>query len=402
MNTQAEGKRTVLVAVTGGIAAYKTCELVRLFQKEDWRVKVLMSEHATKFVTPTTFRALTREPVAIGLFDDAPGDPIHHISLAQEADLVVVAPATANIIAKMATGIADDLISTTLLATDAPILVAPAMNNGMWNATATQANVATLLKRGVRTVGPSNGYLACGDTANGRMSEPEEIFRAALDIAESGDLLAGKRIVITAGPTHEPIDPVRYIGNRSSGKMGIALAEAALAQGAQVTLVLGPTHLNAPAKAHVVNVETAQEMHDAALDAFDGADAAICAAAVADYTPASAADHKLKKAKEPLDAIELKETADILAELSQNKSGRVVVGFAAETDNLLEHAATKLVRKGCDAIVANDVSRADSGFGTDTDKAWWLCEGSIEELPTMEKRALAAETITRLAALLKD
>lgn len=401
MNTQAEGKNTVLVAITGGIAAYKTCELVRLFQKGGWRVKVLMSEHATKFVTPTTFRALTREPVAVGLFDDAPGDPIHHISLAQEADLVVVAPATANIIAKMAAGIADDLISTTLLATDAPILVAPAMNNGMWNAAATQANVATLLKRGVRTVGPGNGYLACGDTASGRMSEPEEIFRAALDIAEPGDLLAGRRMVITAGPTHEPIDPVRYIGNRSSGKMGIALAEAALAQGAHVTLVLGPTHLNAPAKADVVNVETAQEMHDAALAAFDDADAAICAAAVADYTPATAADHKLKKAKEPLDTIELKETADILVELSKIKSDRVVVGFAAETDNLLEHAAAKLERKGCDAIVANDVSRTDSGFGADTDKAWWLCEGSTEELPTMDKRALAAEIITRLAALLK-
>lgn len=401
MNTQVEGKNTVLVAITGGIAAYKTCELVRLFQKGGWRVKVLMSEHATKFVTPTTFRALTREPVAIGLFDDAPGDPIHHISLAQEADLVVVAPATANIIAKMAAGIADDLISTTLLATDAPILVAPAMNNGMWNAAATQANVATLLKRGVRTVGPGNGYLACGDTASGRMSEPEEIFRAALDIAEPGDLLAGRRMVITAGPTHEPIDPVRYIGNRSSGKMGIALAEAALAQGAHVTLVLGPTHLNAPAKADVVNVETAQEMHDAALAAFDDADAAICAAAVADYTPATAADHKLKKAKEPLDTIELKETADILVELSKIKSDRVVVGFAAETDNLLEHAAAKLERKGCDAIVANDVSRTDSGFGADTDKAWWLCEGSTEELPTMDKRALAAEIITRLAALLK-
>ncbi len=400
MNMQAQEQKTVLVAVTGGIAVYKSCELVRLFQKGGWHVKVLMSEHATKFVTPATFRALTREPVAIGLFDDAPGDPIHHISLAQEADLVVVAPATANIIAKMSAGIADDLISTTLLATDAPILVAPAMNNGMWNAAATQANIATLHKRGVRTVGPGCGYLACGDSASGRMSEPAEIYRAAVDIAEPGKLLAGKHIVITAGPTHEPIDPVRYIGNRSSGKMGIALAEAALAQGAQVTLVLGPTPLVAPAKANVVNVETAQEMHDATLNAFCNADAAICAAAVADYTPIAVADHKLKKAEEPLDTIELKETKDILAELSCIKNDRIVVGFAAETDNLLEHAAAKLERKGCNAIIANDVSRADSGFGTDTDKAWWLSKDTTEELPTMTKRALADEIVVRLAALI--
>lgn len=402
MGEHGTATKTVLVAVTGGIAAYKSCELVRLFQKGGWRVKVLMSEHATEFIGPTTFRALTREPVAVGTFDDAPGDPIHHISLAQEADLVVVAPATANIIAKMATGIADDLISTTLLATDAPILVAPAMNNGMWNAAATQANIATLVDRGVRTVGPGNGYLACGDTASGRMSEPEDIYRAALEIASRGDALSGKRIVITAGPTHEPIDPVRYIGNRSSGKMGIALAEAALAQGAEVTLVLGPTHLKVPAQAHVINVETAQEMHDAALDAFSEADAAICAAAVADYTPAKPADHKLKKAHEPLDTIELKETVDILAELSRSKRERIVVGFAAETDNLLEHAASKLQRKGCDAIVANDVSRTDSGFGSETNKAWWLSDNTTDELPTMGKRALADEIVMRLRALLED
>ncbi len=394
-------QQTVLVAVTGGIAAYKSCELVRLFQKGGYRVKVLMSEHATQFVTPTTFRALTREPVAVGTFDDAPGDPIHHISLAQEAALVVVAPATANIIAKMANGLADDLISTTLLATGAPILIAPAMNNGMWDAAATQENMKTLVSRGVHVVGPGSGYLACGDVASGRMSEPEEIYQAACELSAAGGLLAGKRIVITAGPTHEPIDPVRFIGNRSSGKMGLALAEAALEQGAEVELILGPSNLVPPARAHVTRVQTAHEMHGAALRTFESSDAAICAAAVADYTPVRVADHKLKKSHDPLESIELKETADILADLSRRKGNRAVIGFAAETDDLLEHAAAKLKRKECDAIVANDVSRADSGFGSETNKAWWLTGNLVDELPTMGKRELAGEIAKRLAALLE-
>ena len=242
---QLEGK-TILLGITGGIAAYKSCNIVRLLQKRGARVKVVMSEHATEFVGPLTFRALTNEPVAVGLFDD-PSDPIHHISLAQEPDLVVVAPATANIIAKMATGIADDLISTTLLATPQPIVIAPAMNNGMWKAPATQANMATLRERGVHVVGPGSGYLACGDVDTGRMSEPEDIVEAVCEVLKPVPQdLAGKRVVITAGPTHEPIDPVRFIGNRSSGKMGIALAGEAARRGAAVKLVLGPTSLNVP------------------------------------------------------------------------------------------------------------------------------------------------------------
>ena len=228
---QLEGK-TILLGITGGIAAYKSCNIVRLLQKRGARVKVVMSEHATEFVGPLTFRALTGEPVAVGLFDD-PSDPIHHISLAQEPDLVVVAPATTNIIAKMANGIADDLISTTLLATPRPIVIAPAMNNGMWKAPATQANMATLRERGVHVVGPGSGYLACGDVDTGRMSEPEDIVEAICEVLYPAPQdLAGKRIVITAGPTHEPIDPVRFIGNRSSGKMGIALAGEAVRRGA--------------------------------------------------------------------------------------------------------------------------------------------------------------------------
>mgnify|MGYP000568010359 FL=1 len=315
---QLEGK-TILLGITGGIAAYKSCNIVRLLQKRGARVKVVMSEHATEFVGPLTFRALTNEPVAVGLFDD-PSDPIHHISLAQEPDLVVVAPATANIIAKMATGIADDLISTTLLATPQPIVIAPAMNNGMWKAPATQANMATLRERGVHVVGPGSGYLACGDVDTGRMSEPEDIVEAVCEVLKPVPQdLAGKRVVITAGPTHEQ-STVRFIGNRSSGKMGIALAGEAARRGAAVKLVLGPTSLNVPRGVECVRVQTAAEMLQAALSAFQTADAAICAAAVADYTPATPADHKLKKANERLDRIELVETVDILAELSRQKA----------------------------------------------------------------------------------
>lgn len=385
---QLEGK-TILLGITGGIAAYKSCNIVRLLQKRGARVKVVMSEHANEFVGPLTFRALTNEPVAVGLFDD-PSDPIHHISLAQEPDLVVVAPATANIIAKMANGIADDLISTTLLATPRPIVIAPAMNNVMWKAPATQANMATLRDRGVHVVGPGSGYLACGDVDTGRMSEPEDIVEAVCEVLNPAPQdLVGKRIVITAGPTHEPIDPVRFIGNRSSGKMGIALAGEAARRGAEVTLVLGPTSLDVPRGVECVRVQTAAEMLQAALSAFQTADAAICAAAVADYTPATPADHKLKKSNERLDRIELVETVDILAELSRQKGERCVIGFAAETDNLVEYAERKLARKGCDAIIANDVSRADSGFGTDTNKAWIVSTTGTQELPVLTKPQLA-------------
>ena len=324
---QLEGK-TILLGITGGIAAYKSCNILRLLQKRGARVKVVMSEHATEFVGPLTFRALTNEPVAVRLFDD-PSDPIHHISLAQEPDLVVVAPATANIIAKMANGIADDLISTTLLATPRPIVIAPAMNNGMWKAPATQANMATLRERGVHVVGPGSGYLAC------------------------------------------------------------ALAGEAARRGAEVTLVLGPTSLDVPRGVECVRVQTAAEMLEAALSAFQTADAAICAAAVADYTPAAPADHKLKKSNERLDRIELVETVDILAELSHQKGERCVIGFAAETDNVVEYAERKLARKGCDAIIANDVSRADSGFGTDTNKAWIVSTTGTKELPVLTKPQLA-------------
>ncbi len=394
-----DAQKTVLLCVTGCIAAYKSCEIVRLLQKQGIRVKVLMTEHASQFVGPTTFRALTHEKVAIDLFDD-PTDPIHHISLAQEPDLVLVAPATANVIAKMAHGIADDLMSTTLLATEKPVLVAPAMNAGMWRATATRENVETLRRRGVTTVGPGSGYLACGDVDTGRLADPEDIVAAALAALEPDTTLANTSVLITAGPTFEPIDPVRFIGNRSSGKMGAALAETALKLGARsVTLVLGPSSVETPAGVQVHRVETAAEMLEATEREGEEADIIVCAAAVADYRPRNVANRKIKKADGGLNAIELVETTDILGTISHKKGERTVIGFAAETNDLLDHAQAKLSTKGCDAIVANDVTRDDSGFGTDTNKAWWVTSDGAEELPTLSKAELAREIWRRAAQI---
>ncbi|WP_301870751.1 bifunctional phosphopantothenoylcysteine decarboxylase/phosphopantothenate--cysteine ligase CoaBC [Collinsella tanakaei] len=401
-----------LVCVTGCIAAYKSCEIVRLLQKAGVRVKVLMSEHATHFVGPTTFRALTHETVAVGLFDD-PQDPIHHISLAQEPDVVLVAPATANVMAKMAHGIADDLLSTTLLATNRPIVIAPAMNTGMWEAAATQENLSTLIARGCEIVQPACGRLACGDVGSGKLASVEDIAQRTLEVLgrtiagdasgnlaqECAGLLQGKHVVVTAGGTQEAIDPVRYIGNRSSGKFGYAIASAALAMGARVVLVSGPTNLPCPDGVHRIDVVSADDMFQAVDAAFDGADILVCAAAVADYTPVRKADHKLKKANERLDCIELVETRDILASMSACKGDRVVVGFAAETDNLIEYASSKLASKGCDAIVANDVSRHDSTFGSDTDKVTWITADGAEELPCMPKNEAAFEILRRAALL---
>lgn len=387
-------EKTVLLCVTGCIAAYKSCEILRLLQKAGYRVKVLMTEHATQFVGPTTFRALTHEKVAIGLFDD-PEDPIHHISLAQEADVVLVAPATANCIAKMAHGIADDLMSTTLLATKAPILIAPAMNSGMWSAAATQENAEVLKNRGVHFIQPDSGYLACGDVGSGRLPTPEAIADATCSLLQGSTDLVGEHVLITAGPTHEPIDPVRYIANRSSGKMGLELARAARDRGANVTLIAGPIELPIPAGIETIHVQTASQMYNAAVKAFGRSTIAILAAAVADYTPSAPSDHKLKKAVDPIDSIPLIQTQDILAELSSNKEDRIVIGFAAETNDVMEYAQAKLKRKGCDAIVANDVSRSDAGFGSSNNRAWWVTSSTVDDLGLLEKRALADEILSR-------
>lgn len=391
-------QKTVLLCVTGCIAAYKSCEIARALQKAGVRVKVCMTEHATSFVGPTTFRALTREEVAVDLFDN-PSDPIHHISLAKEPDVVLVAPATANVVAKVAHGQADDLLTTTVLATDAPVVVAPAMNVGMWQAEATQKNIATLEQRGFDIVRPATGYLACGDTGEGKLADVDDIVARTLVALETSQALAGERVLITAGGTREAIDPVRYIGNRSSGKMGHALARAARAMEAEVTLVTASTQLSIPFGVEGVRVESAAQMLDAVSQRFDACTMLICAAAVADYAPAHPAPHKLSKADGELTHIDLVKTADILAEMSRVKGKRVVIGFAAETNDLVRRARAKLERKGCDAIVANDVSRVESTFGSDTNAVTWVSSQGVEELPCTGKQALAFELLRRAVAL---
>ncbi|WP_346696028.1 bifunctional phosphopantothenoylcysteine decarboxylase/phosphopantothenate--cysteine ligase CoaBC [Thermophilibacter mediterraneus] len=379
----------VLLAVCGGIAAYKACEVLRGLQRAGCDVRVTMTEDALRFVGAATFEALSGAPVATSLYGH-PGSAIPHIALAEWADVALVVPATANVMAKMACGIADDCLTTTLLACHGccPVLVAPGMNVHMWQNPATQANAETLRSRGVRLVGPDCGRLACGDVGEGKLAPVDQIVAATRAALGAGDL-AGLRLVVTAGPTHEAIDPVRFIANRSTGKMGYALAEAAVARGAEVTLVSGPTALGCPAGARRVDVVSAAQMREATLAAFEDADAAICCAAVADYTPARPADHKLKKSREHLDAIELVETADILAELCAAKGGRVVAGFAAETDDLLAHATEKLRRKGADLIVANDVSRPESTFGADTNRVALVTAAGVRQLETMPLRAVA-------------
>lgn len=389
---------TVLLCVTGCIAAYKSCEVVRGLQKAGMRVKVCMTEHATSFVGPTTFRALTHEEVAVDLFDN-PSDPIHHVSLAQEPDLVLVAPATANVIAKLAHGLADDLLTTTLLATPAPILVAPAMNVGMWKARATQDNIELLKSRGIGIIPPATGYLACGDVGEGKLADVDVIVESALSALMRKGALEGERVLITAGGTREAIDPVRYIGNRSTGKMGHALAAAACAMGAQVTLVTSSTSCPVPQGVEAIRVESAQQMFEAVSANFDDCTMLVCAAAVADYTPIQVAPEKLSKADGLLTSIELTPTTDILATMSSIKGDRVVVGFAAETNGLGERAQAKLARKGCDAIVANDVSCEHSTFGSDTDEVLWITADGIEHLPCKTKSALSFDLLIRAVAL---
>ena len=399
LGTEAGRRPRVLLAVCGGIAAYKACEVLRGLQKAGCEVRVTMTADAEKFVGAATFEALSGAPVATSLYGH-PGSAIPHIDLAEWADAAVVVPATANVMAKMACGIADDCLTTTLLACwgCCPVLVAPGMNVHMWQNPATQANVAALRERGVRFAGPDSGRLACGDVGEGKLAPVDQIVAAALALLAPRDL-AGLRVLVNAGPTHEAIDPVRYIANRSTGKMGFAIAEAAARRGAEVTLVSGPCALATPAGVSRVDVESAAQMHDAMVAAFEDADAAICSAAVADYTPAAPADHKLKKSAEHLDAIALVETADILADLCARKGERVVVGFAAETNDLLAHASEKLARKGADLIVANDVSRPESTFGADTNRVALVSAGGVEQLETLPLADVADAILDRLAAL---
>jgi phosphopantothenoylcysteine decarboxylase/phosphopantothenate--cysteine ligase len=390
--------RRVLLGVTGGIAAYKVAHLARLLVAAGAEVRVVMTESATRFVGPDTFAALTGKPVHTSLWE-SPGTVLH-VRLAHETDLVVVAPATANVLAKLARGIADDLLTSTLLESSSPIVVAPAMHTGMWEHPATRDNVLALEARGVTFAGPATGPLAAGDEGIGRMAEPEEILVVVAAVAARANDLAGRRVLVTAGPTHEPIDPVRYVGNRSSGKMGVAIAGEAAARGADVTIVCGPGVSGAPGATTVVHVETAEQMRDAVLHAFDAADAVVMAAAVADFRPVSSAEQKLKKESGP-PALVLEPTADILRELAARRSKQVLVGFAAETEDLEAAGRRKLEGKDLDVIVVNEVGREGTGFGSDTNDAMILSRsGDDEPMRTWTKRELAASICDRLAKLL--
>lgn len=388
-----DAQKTVLIGITGCIAAYKTCEIVRGLQRAGCRVKIVMTENATRFVGPTTFRALTGEKVAVSLFDD-PADPIQHISLAKEADVFLIAPCTGDVMAKMTTGIADDLLSTTVLATRSPLVIAPAMNVNMWENAATCHNLAVLEERGVVVIPPTRGILACGDEGTGKLAPVDDIVAGTLEVLERRDDLAGKRVLVTAGPTYEAIDPVRYLGNRSSGKMGYAIARAAQRRGADVTLVSGPVALPEPYGVSVVRVESAQEMLAACESVFADADIAIFSAAVSDFRPSTPASRKIKKSDGGMRSIELVENPDILATLAEHKGSTFVVGFAAETHDVLDYAADKLVSKHADLIVANDVS-GDVGFGTDENRVWFVTADGQEELPLLSKALIGERLIDK-------
>jgi phosphopantothenoylcysteine decarboxylase / phosphopantothenate---cysteine ligase len=395
----------VLVGVSGGIAAYKAAELVRALQRQSAEVRVVMTAAAQRFVQPLTFAALTGHRVLTGLFDesnaldDSPEqNGIDHIAEAQWADALVVAPATANILAKFAHGIADDFLSTLYLASTSPVFVAPAMNVNMWNHPATQANLEILRERGVRVIEPGTGDLACGMVGAGRMAEPESIAAAVLAALHHRRDFAGEVVLVTAGGTREAIDPVRFLGNGSSGKMGYALAGAAQSRGARVILVSGPTALYAPARCELVKVTTAAEMRHAVLERAAGATLVIKAAAVADYRPTVVSGQKLKRSG-PL-TLELTPTEDILAEIvRRRRPGQLIVGFAAETQNQMENGRAKLLRKGADAIVVNDAAGENVGIDSDTNAATFLTLTTAIELPLMPKRQLADRILDEILTL---
>ncbi len=363
---------SILLGVTGGIAAYKACEILRLFDKAGHRVRVVMTRTATEFVGPLTFETLSKAPVLTDAHPLGENGSILHIDYADQADVFVVAPCTANVIAKLAQGIADDALSTTALAFTGPVLIAPAMNVNMWNSESVRANLDVLRKRGIHLVEPSSGDLACGWVGEGRLAEPPEIVEAALRVLDAHKDLARLRVVISAGPTQEKIDPVRYISNRSSGKMGYAVAEAARSRGASVVLVSGPVSLEAPEGVRLIGVESASEMKAAMDEAAAEADVVIMAAAVADYRAAAPVDRKIKKDSEEVQ-IALIRNDDILAGLGKTKrAGQILVGFAAETNDVIAYASEKLKRKNADLFVANDVSRSDIGFSADENEVHLL------------------------------
>src|SRR5712672_755103 len=394
----------IALGVAGGIAAYKSAEIVRLLQDRGIRVQVVMTRAAQEFVRPLTFAALSGEKVITDLFgsDVQPANvdaAVEHVAVAQAIDALLVAPATADVVARFAQGIANDFLSTLYLATTAPVVVAPAMNVNMWDHPATQANLESLRQRGVRIVAPDSGYLACGMTGPGRLAENDSIVAAVLEALGASQELAGETVLITAGPTREKIDPVRYLTNRSSGRMGYAIAEAALRRGARVLLVSGPVAIAPPGAAELTRAETAEEMRAAVLKLLPESTVVIKTAAVADYRPKATAGQKIKR-KGPM-TLELEPTTDILAELARHKSSQIIVGFAAETENVLENARKKLASKSLDAIVVNDVAREGVGFDSDRNAVTIISYDEVVEVPETTKWEVAQRVLDQAIRLRK-
>lgn len=396
-------KPCVVLGVTGGIAVYKACELLRLLQKRGIDVFVVMTQNACRFVAPLTFETLSGHPVAVDTFDRPQTWEVEHIALAKRADLFLIAPATANIMGKMACGIADDMLSTTVMATRAPVLVAPAMNTGMWENAAVQQNVKTLRARGVEIVAPVSGHLACGDSGAGKLEDVAVIAERACELLFAKRDMEGLRVMVTAGPSREALDPVRYISNRSSGKMGYAIAQAAQKRGAEVTLLSGPVAIEAPQGVKLVPFTTTQELLDRASELAQEQDLLIQAAAPADYRAKEVAPQKIKKqGGEPV-TFTLVENPDVAATLGKAKrSGQVFVGFAAETNDVLAHARDKLARKNLDMIVANDVTRPGAGFDVDTNIVTFITKDGQEALPMMSKAEVAQRILDRALALRRE
>src|SRR5687768_1248126 len=398
----------IALGVTGGIGAYKAVEVARGLQKNGHDVVAVMTKSAERFIGALTFEAITRREVITDQWKPGANADIEHISIASTIDLLLVAPATANTVGKFANGLADDFLSALYTATRAPVLIAPAMNTNMFDHPAVAKNLDTLMARGVHIVDPGSGYLACGWIGKGRLAEPEAVVAAAEQVlrGRTSASLAGRTILITAGPTFEDIDPVRFVGNRSSGRMGYAVAAEALRRGAAVTLVTGPTHLTPPHGAEVIKVRSAADMHAAVMERAPGRDVVIMSAAVADYTPAEKSPEKVKKSEGPV-TLTLNRTKDILGDLGKLPSRKqqrlpVLVGFAAETRDVVSYAQEKLKQKGVDLVVANDVSRADAGFDVDTNAVTLVTAGGAEELPLQAKSAVAAKILDRVEQLLQD
>lgn len=392
----------IALGVTGGIGAYKAVEVARGLQKAGHDVVAVMTRSARKFVGPLTFEAITRRRVITDQFAPGVNADIEHIALASEIDLLLVAPATANLIGKYANGIADDFLTSLYVATHAPVLIAPAMNTNMFEHPAVRENMTRLMSRGVQFVDPGSGYLACGWIGKGRLAEPDDIVAAALQILQPSGPLRGRRVVVTAGPTHEPIDPVRFLGNRSSGKMGMALAAEAVRRGAHVTLVAGPTSVDPPPTVEVVRVRRAAEMHREVMDRALTADVVIMAAAVADYTPVDVATEKIAKEDETL-TIQFRRTVDILAELARQRGSKerpLLVGFAAETDDVVRKARSKRQAKRVDLIVANDVSRTDAGFESESNAVTLIAADGEQTVPLQAKAGVARAILDRVESML--